>query len=274
MIEMSRREALVYGRRACLAVAARRPDTILRVFYLKEGRNRDLAPLLKRCAERRRPYREVSADELAHISKSAHHEGVVVVTHPARSRDLEDYLEGDLAQGSQQSSSTEDAPRLPIWVALDRVNNDHNRGAIARSLAWFGSAGLIWEGRAPQLSGSALRVAQGGAEEINLITVPRLAAALTRLRERGVLILGADQHEGGEHISALARPPALTSAGVCWVMGSEQHGLSPELKSACDALVMIPGSGLVESLNVSVSAGVLIAQSYGWLSAMRSDRGV
>jgi TrmH RNA methyltransferase len=161
----------------------------------------------------------------------------------------------------------ESTSRLPIWVALDRVDNDHNRGAIARSLSWFGCEGLIWEGHHSQLSGAALRVAQGGAEDIELLAVPSLLDALEHLKANGVVILGADQHEGERSRSALTHPSQDVSRGVCWVMGSEQFGLSRPVKTLCDELVMIPGSGQMESLNVSVSAGILITQSYHWLSA-------
>lgn len=256
---MAKRPVTVYGRRASLAVASHRPDEIERVLYLEDAHNRDLAPLLKACAKRRKPYRAVSAAELERISKSAHHEGVVVVTRRRAQRSLSDALEGWRGRRADQVTP------LPIWVALDRVENDHNRGAIARSLAWFGGAGMIWEGSSPHLSGAASRVAQGAAEEIELVTVPSLKSSLSLLRDRGVTILGAYQHQR-ESKSVFERPERDLSSGVCWVMGSERFGLSQEVRALCDLLITIPGSGLVESLNVSVSAGILITQSYGWLA--------
>ena len=81
---MGKKQALVYGRRAALAVARVRPHDIERVLYQDGTSNRDLAPLLKACAQRRRPYRAVSASELERASKSAHHEGVLVITRPQR----------------------------------------------------------------------------------------------------------------------------------------------------------------------------------------------
>ena len=257
---MGKKQALVYGRRAALAVARVRPHDIERVLYQDGTSNRDLAPLLKACAQRRRPYRAVSASELERASKSAHHEGVLVITRPQRPLPFEDYL------SARRQGSGHSLPRLPIWVALDRVENDHNRGAIARSLAWFGCEGLIWEGHRPQLSGAALRIAQGGAEDINLIAVRSLLDSLDQLKDNGVIILGADQHAGHKSRSAFNHPSREIHGGVCWVLGSEQFGLSSEVKARCDDLVMIPGSGQMESLNVSVSAGILITQSYQWLN--------
>lgn len=250
---MSRRDALIYGRRACLAAAEKRPEDILRVLYQEGAPNRDLAPLLKACAKLRRPYRAVSEDELRRASGSAHHEGVLLVTRPRRGINLQDALQ-------ERSRSSTD--RLPIWVALDRVQNDHNHGAIARTLAWFGGEALLWQGRRAQLSGAALRIAQGGAEHVDLITVHSLVDGLTLLKSQGITILGADQN--GRSLSERTTDVTRTT-GVCWVMGSEQYGLSKEVKRCCDELLSIPGANVVESLNVSVSAGILISQSHQWL---------
>lgn len=265
---MSKREAIVYGRRACLMVAQQRAQDIKRVFYEDGAPNRDLKPLLQSCAQQRRPYRAVSAEELFKISGSTHHEGVVVVTKPLTSTDFESYLKSYFfTKKPSQKTEGKLTKKIPVWVAFDRVDNDHNHGAIARTLAWFGAEGLIWEAARPQLSPSALRIAQGGAEQISLLSVPSLSTALEQLKKQGILILGADQHAGR---STFESPPELShkngKKGICWVMGSEQYGLSNGIKKRCDALITIPGSGQVESLNVSVSAGLLIAQSYQWLS--------
>lgn len=258
---MGRREAIVYGRRACLSIGESRADDLKRVFYEEGAPSRDLAPLLQVCAQRRRPYRAVSTEELFKISGSHHHEGVVAVVEPLIAPPFADYLEGAFSKPGAQKVLKNG--RIPIWIALDRVENDHNHGAIARSLAWFGAEGLVWEGRRAQLSAAALRIAQGGAEKISLLTVQALGEAIDLFKSRGVLILGADQYA---ERSAFERPAELgASSGICWVMGSEQFGLSAKIKKRCDALVSIPGSGQVESLNVSVSAGLLMAQSHIWL---------
>lgn len=255
---MGKRESIVYGRRACLALAEHRSSSIKRVFYEDGVPNRDLGPLLKACAKQRKPYRAVSLDELFKISGSTHHEGVVVVTTPLPPIDFNAYLK------TYFTSAVEEHRRQPIWVAFDRVENDHNHGAIARTLSWFGAEGLIWEGTRPELSPSAQRIAQGGVEHISLLPVSSLGQALRQLKMNGVLILGADQYAKE---SAFNRPEQLSQKGICWVLGSEQFGLSKAIKNHCDQLVSIPGSGQIESLNVSVSAGLLIGQSHQWLGS-------
>ena len=249
---MSRKEASVYGRRACLAVAERRPHHILRAFYSEVGPTKDLAPLLQACAQQKKPYRAVSEEELIKLSGSKHHEGVVIFTERRERSFLGDAIDRAVARLDDPNAT----PAVSTWVALDDVANDHNLGAIARSLAWFGGAGVVWESPRPQLSGAALRVAQGGAEEVELVAVPSLVGALEELKAKGVRVLGADQGARRSSFEVGDVGP------VCWVLGNEQHGLSDEVRACCDELISIPGSGLVESMNVSVSAGILIAQSY------------
>jgi RNA methyltransferase, TrmH family len=249
---MSKKEAPIYGRRACLAVAERRPHHILRAFYSDVGPTKDLGVLLSVCAQNKRPYRAVSEEELEKLSGSKHHEGVVIFTERRERSYLSDAIERAVAKLDEPNAT----PAVTTWVALDGVANDHNLGAIARSLAWFGGAGLIWEGPRPQLSGAALRVAQGGAEEVELVAVRSLVEALEELKAKGVTVLGADQgaRQGAFEVGEIGP--------VCWVLGNEQFGLSDEVRDCCDGLISIPGSGLVESLNVSVSAGILIAQRF------------
>ena len=261
---MSKKDAVVYGKRACLAVAQWRPEQILRVFYTTEGEYKDLGPLLKACAANKRPYRDVSSEELYKLCKSTHHEGVVVFTHRARKVFLEDVW----FEPKNQSET------LPIWMAFDGVANDHNLGAGARSLAWFGGSGLIWQGNRPHLSGSALRIAQGGAEQIHKVSVDHLVNSLSWIQDQGGLVIGADQGAKNSLFEWMAQSADLFSkskgksrkpTSLCWVLGNEQFGLSKAVKDQCDLLISIPGSGWVESMNVSVSAGILISQSYSLL---------
>lgn len=237
------RDIVVYGVNAALAVAKHRPQTIQRVLHHRD-RSEALAPLLKATAALRRPYREVDTEDLVRVARSQHHEGVVVViaTRPPVMR-LYEFLD-----------------RMPddaVVLAMDAVGNPHNLGAILRSAAWFGAAVLFAsEPGQALLSPSAMRIAEGGAETVPICTVPELAPALQFMREQGITILGADQNaEDSIFRVPLPRP-------LCLVMGNETHGLSRPVRNIAHRLVSIPGTGAVESLNVSVSAGILLAAAY------------
>lgn len=240
---MSRRESVVYGVNAALAVAQHRPEAIRRVLYHADRRF-VLGPLLKATAHHRRPYREVPAEDLQRAAKTLHHEGVVVVTAPLQ-----------LAPLSALIDAQDQAPSPGLYIALDSVQNPHNLGAIIRSAAWFGAAGVIFI--APERSGlsaAALRIAQGGAEIVPCCGVSDMPGALMVLKGAGVRIVGADQN---------GRPTVGGAAGgpVCIVMGAENDGLSADVRAVLDDCVAIPGSGAVESLNVAVAAGILLSQA-------------
>lgn len=229
----------VYGRNACLALGERRPGAIHRVFHEATAR-KWVAPLLKIAVARRVPYREVGADELEKIAGTHHHEGVAVVADPLPLLQLPDAL--SVLSGG-------------LVVALDEVGNPHNLGAILRSAAFFGAKAMIVPstGKQATLSPAAMRVGQGGAEHVPVIGVTRLGPTLERLARQGYAVVGADAH-GGEPLT-----PATVAPPVIVVLGNEAEGLNREVLAACTRRVWIPGGGAVESLNVSVAAGVLFA---------------
>lgn len=236
-------ESVVYGLNAALAVARHRPDAIRRVFHT-EQRRREVAPLLKAAAARRRPYREVGADELERIARTVHHEGVAVVTDPL-----------PLVPFDALREKVRGFGRRALLVALDGVGNPHNLGAILRSAAFFGAQAVVFpaDPRQATLSAAAVRVAQGGAEVVDCTGVEDLAAALAALAEDGVRVVAA---EPSARRAALRDP---LPRPLCLVLGNEATGLSAPVRAACPHRIRIAGTGAVESLNVAVAAGILLA---------------
>ncbi len=238
------RPVVVFGLRAALAVFAHRPDAILSAFHAPD-RRRALGPLLSALARRRRPYEEVDDATLERLARSVHHEGVVLHTAPLPAVSLRELVRG-LAPDA-------------VLLALDGVGNPHNLGAILRSAAWFGAAGVVvaqaggaGDGQGA-LGGAAMRVAQGAAEVVPVAWVPDLEAALGELTRAGVTLAAAEA-DGGASPFELALPRPL-----CLVLGNEEEGIRPRLRARCAHLLSVPGTGAVESLNVSVAAGVLLA---------------
>ncbi|MEY4548803.1 MAG: hypothetical protein RL685_4998 [Pseudomonadota bacterium] len=232
----------VYGVSAVLAVMAQRPEQVLSIAYTRATR-KPLAAILREAARRRIAYREVEEDELSRIAGSLHHEGVCVLALEPAAPDLE-----TMARRTQPSG---------LIVALDGVQNPHNIGAILRSAAFFGAVGLVLGGqrgaRAEGLPPAALRVAEGGAEHVGVLRVSDLMPALRQLADAGLSIVGADAH-AKRSLTELRWP---TRAVL--VLGSEAEGLAREVREMCDVTVRVVGRGALESLNVSVAAGVMLA---------------
>jgi len=231
-------EERIVGVHACQAFAAHRPDDVLRV-YLTEEMTRVFGSFLHRCAELRRPYRVVATQDLERLSKSTHHEGICIFARLRERASLEDIL----------------AVPGPGWlVATNDVGNPHNVGAILRSAAHFGARAVLLGGAARILSAAAYRTAQGGAEYVDALPVPDLDEALGICQAAGFAVCATSSHEGRE----LYGEP-LPSRTVL-LFGAEGEGLSPAALRASDRVIKVPGTGHVESLNVSVTVGVLLAE--------------
>jgi 23S rRNA (guanosine2251-2'-O)-methyltransferase len=140
----------------------------------------------------------------------------------------------------------------PLLLVLDGVTDPHNLGACMRSADAFGAqAVVVPKDRAVGVNATVAKAASGAADTVPLIAVTNLSRALRDMKERGVWILGADT--GGENLfdADLAGP-------IAWVLGAEGSGLRRLTRESCDRIVGIRLAGSVESLNVSVAAGICL----------------
>jgi TrmH RNA methyltransferase len=237
-------EQRLYGLNAVHAVFKARPEAI-RKLYLAESRLGALKPLLAWCVKQRVGYRVVDDADLQKLAGSEHHEGVVAEVLRVEPQRLSDWLQA-LPAG----------PQLAIW--LDGVGNPHNFGAILRSAAHFGvSAILLPKQSQLSLSGAAARVAEGGAEAIPLVRLGADEDSVAQLHAAG-FTLAATVVRDGQDLFATQLPQRLI-----YVMGAEGEGMAPALAQACDLRLSIPGTGAVESLNVSAATAVFLSQWRG-----------
>lgn len=238
-------EEKYHGVRACEALFARRPEDIIRV-YLSEDRRRQFVALLDHCARSRLGFQVVPQENLARISESTHHEGIVILARACPRWGMPELLRAIEARRST-------GPLL----YLDGVQNPHNLGAILRTAAHFGAAAVLGaSGDLPPLSPAAVRVAEGAAEHVPVCDLADPRADLARLRQLGYRIVATSSHRG-----SLLSPKSL-GGKVVLVLGSEGEGVSKPIVSLADEAVRIPGTGAVESLNVSVACGVLLAAAW------------
>ena len=147
------------------------------------------------------------------------------------------------------------APR-PLIVALDRVSDPHNVGAILRSAEVFGARAVIAPARhsAPE-TGALAKTASGALERQPYLRVPNLADALISLREMGFILIGLDG-TGTETLPAVLAD--LPGRAICLVLGAEGPGMRARTLSLCDHVARIPFAGGFGSLNVSNAAAVAL----------------
>lgn len=237
----------VYGLAAALAAFEARPDAVARIAHTQELRL-PLREVLRQAAKRRIAYREVTTDELSRMCDSQHHEGVCVWVRRGRAASLADAIQAVGESGGM--------------FALDAVENPHNVGAIVRTAAYFGIGAVLvqTEGGRP-LPASALRIAEGGSEHVCVTVGSSLPHALSELRRVGFQIVGTDVR-GGEPLGA----HQFAQRSVI-VLGNERSGLSEDVHGLCDEIVIIPGADKLDSLNVSVAAGILAYELHMQLAA-------
>jgi len=234
-------EVRVYGRNACRAIFARRADDVRKV-YLVEARIAEFKPVMAWCVKQRIGYRVVENADLDRLTESQHHEGVCFEV-----RRIAPWSLHELLQGIPRAQ-----PALLIW--LDGVGNPHNVGALLRSAANFGARGAILPAGTPALPGAALRVAEGGAEAVPLAQAAAGEDVFASLRDAGFAVAATVPRDGRD-LYANPLPSRLAL-----ILGAEGEGMSARLIAAADLRLTIPGTGAVESLNVSASAAVLFAE--------------
>lgn len=240
--QSSREPRVVFGFHAVLARLRADPGSVIEVF-LDETRNDARAKDLAGVAERSGvSLHRVPTKRLDGFYGGGRHQGVVA---RVEMKNLADSLDEVLDQVEK-----------PLLLVLDGVTDPHNLGACLRVANAAGAHAVIApRDRSAGITPAVSKVASGAAEATPYLMVTNLARTLAELKERNVWIVGAD--ERAEKTLYEADLPE----SIAWVLGAEGEGMRRLTRESCDLLVRIPMRGEVESLNVSVSAGVCLFES-------------
>jgi 23S rRNA (guanosine2251-2'-O)-methyltransferase len=215
-----------------------------RVESIRVGARNDprLQQLLQVAARAGVPVRRVEPAELESLAPGAVHQGVVAVVRAAR-----EYSVQDLVRGA-------DGPAL--LVVLDGIEDPHNVGAIVRSVDACGAHGVIRQTRrSAALDSTAVKASAGALMHVPVADVVNIARAIEELKDLGVWTVGlAGEATQSYDTIDLAMPTAI-------VVGAEGAGLRRLVRERCDLVVSIPMRGHVDSLNVSVAAGVMLFEA-------------
>ena len=239
---MSREPRVVFGFHAVLARLRADPASVVEVYLdenRNDGRGKDLVALAERSGVR---LMRVPTKRLDGFSGGGRHQGVVArVEVKSLSHSVDEIVEN---------------VEKPLLLVLDGVTDPHNLGACLRVANAAGANAVIApKDRAAGISPAVSKVASGAAEATPYVMVTNLARTLAELKERNIWIVGAD--ERAEKTLYEADLPE----SIAWVLGAEGEGMRRLTRESCDLLVRIPMQGEVESLNVSVSAGVCLFES-------------
>ncbi|MDO5499943.1 MAG: 23S rRNA (guanosine(2251)-2'-O)-methyltransferase RlmB [Propionibacteriaceae bacterium] len=213
--------------------------------YIADGAERDsrLRDILKHCADHGVPTLQSTRTELDRLTGGAIHQGVALKLP-----------EFDYAHPDDLLADALEADHAPIVVMLDQITDPRNLGAIVRSAAAFGAAGVVIpERRSAHLTAAAWKTSAGAAARLPIARAGNLNRALEAYAKAGFTIAGL----AGEAETDIEEAPGLDGPLVL-VVGSEGDGLSRLVREHCDVLVSIPIASAVESLNAGVATGIAL----------------
>jgi 23S rRNA (guanosine2251-2'-O)-methyltransferase len=238
----TREPRVVFGFHAVLARLRADPRSVLEIYLdetRQDGRVRDLVAVAERAGVR---LMRVPTKRLDGFYGGGRHQGVVArVEVKSAGENLDEILE-----------SVPD----PMLLILDGVTDPHNLGACLRVANAAGVHAVVApKDRAVGITPAVSKVASGAAESTPYLMVTNLARTLAEIKERNIWVVGADERADKTLYEA------DLPGSIAWVLGAEGEGMRRLTRESCDMLVRIPMGGDVESLNVSVSAGICLFES-------------
>ncbi len=242
----------VFGVHPVLEVLRTRPVEAREVLLARRagGRSEEIERLSRAAGVR---IRHVKRHEIDAVVGDGVHQGVAVSVEPARKSGQEKLAPADpldLARRLTESGKT------PLFMALDRIQDPRNLGAILRSAYVLGAHGVIApRDRASGLTPAVVKASAGTADWVSFFRVTNLARTLDTLKDAGLWVVGADVDSGGD---AKALDRSDLTGPLVLVVGAEGPGLRRLVRERCDFLVEIPMKGRSSSLNASVAAGILL----------------
>jgi 23S rRNA (guanosine2251-2'-O)-methyltransferase len=234
----------IFGLHPVRSMLERHPERVLTVRLAERRDDPRVRAIEELARKQQRPVERLDAQALKRLLGDVVHQGVTAQITP-----LPPWSEDELLAALQNASA-------PVLLALDGVQDPHNLGACLRTADACGVlAVIIPKDRAAQLTPAARKVAAGAAETTPVVAVTNLVRTLKLLKEAGLWVVGADA-------AADKSADAVDFKGpVVLVLGAEGAGLRQLTRQNCDFLARLPRLGAVESLNVSVAAGMLLYEA-------------
>ncbi|SMG66505.1 RNA methyltransferase, TrmH family, group 3 [methanotrophic bacterial endosymbiont of Bathymodiolus sp.] len=238
--------AKIFGVHAALAALDYAPKKIKQGWVDQKRQDERVQSLVKGLQKHNIRAEKADRKKLDNLSKGGNHQGIILeVEMPA------------MRSESDLKAVVESGKQVPFWLILDHVQDPQNLGACLRTADAAGVQGVIvTKDQAVGITPTVCKVASGAAETVPVYQVTNLSRTISWLKEQGIWIAGAaGEAEQTIYATDVNMPLAL-------VMGAEEKGMRRLTREQCDFLVKIPMQGSVESLNVSVAAGVMIYEIY------------
>ncbi|HBH23116.1 MAG TPA: 23S rRNA (guanosine(2251)-2'-O)-methyltransferase RlmB [Cytophagales bacterium] len=231
---------IIYGARAI--IESLRAGKEIEKILLQKGLQNDLLKALKlEAGQRKIPLQQVPVEKLKKFN-SRNHQGALAFISPIEFSEIETVIDQCYASGKD-----------PFIVICDRVTDIRNFGAIARTAECVGADAIVMASKGnASINYDAVKTSAGALHHIPVCRVPNLKTTIQYLKDSGLTIVAAT-----EKTNDMLYEQSLTGP-IALVLGSEEDGISEAYLKLCDQRVRIPLKGEIESLNVSVSAGIIL----------------
>ena len=232
-------EDVVAGRNAVMELLKSSKD-INKIFIEKGERHGSINEIIARAKEARIVIVEVEKSKLNMMAEN--HQGVVAVVPPFNYCEIEDIL--DLAKEKGED---------PFILVLDGIEDPHNLGSIIRTAETAGVHGIIIpKRRTVSVNATVAKTSAGATAYVKVARVNNINDSIRKLKEAGLWVIGTDGEAKTEYYNQDLKGP------IAIIIGSEGFGMSKLVKENADILIKIPMKGQINSLNASVSAGIVM----------------
>jgi len=244
------KEYCIFGRKPILE-ALNSGRQIDKIMLLKTAHGEDLNVIAAKARQENIPVQFVPVEKIEFAvrkftrNREANHQGAVAFVSLLNTLSIAEMLEKVAAQG-----------KVPFVVVLDGVTDVGNFGAIARSAYCFGAQAIVMaaKGSAP-ISPEAIKTSAGALEKLMICKVENIATAVKYLKAHGLKVYATSEKAKVKVADADFNPAAAI------VLGDEGEGVSNIVMKQCDEMLLIPMASNFDSLNVSVSAGVVFYEA-------------
>ena len=231
----------VEGRNSVIELLKSGKD-INKLYVQKGEKHGSILEILNLARKNKIVFLEVEKSKLDQMSTTKRHQGVIAIVPPYEYSDVEDIL--NLAKEKGEN---------PFIIILDGIEDEHNLGSIIRTAECCGCHGIIIPKRRSALVNSTTNKTSAGAVSyMKIARVNNLTDTIKKLKEQNIWIYGTDM-DGSNFYNDVKY-----NLGSAIVIGSEGFGISRLVKENCDFLIKIPMKGKINSLNASVSAGIVM----------------
>ena len=238
-------EDQVEGRNSVIELLEGERD-INKIFITKGEKHGSIYKIIAMAKEKKIIIVEKDKKQMEEMSQTHNHQGVIAIVPPFNYCQIDDILE--LAKEKKED---------PFILILDGIEDPHNLGSIIRTAETAGVHGIIIpKRRAAQVNSTVNKASAGAVEHMKIARVTNICDSIEQLKTDGVWICGTDVNTDTYYYNQdLTGPLAI-------VIGNEGKGIGEKTRKNCDFLIKIPMKGKIESLNASVSTGIVVYEAF------------